>query len=128
MHRSTAARRHTRERDVFGRAFRATCNDLLITYLLTRPRTPRLGCRADLPSDFVPNLQRAARSPGPPLLRQDLAKAVARCAQLRKPALAASVSSCHASAVFSGLLSYCLAGWFPISRRNGISGPTGMYS
>src|SRR5262249_8818837 len=36
MHRSTAARRHTRERDVFGREFRATCNDLLIT-LLTRP-------------------------------------------------------------------------------------------
>src|SRR6516162_2796087 len=42
MHRSTAAKRHTRERDVFGRAFRSTCNDLLITYLLTRPRTPRL--------------------------------------------------------------------------------------
>jgi hypothetical protein len=30
--------------------------------------------------------------------------------------------------VFRGLLSYCLADWFAISRRNGISGPTGMYS
>jgi hypothetical protein len=25
-------------------------------------------------------------------------------------------------------LHYCLADWLPISRRNGISGPTGMYS
>ena len=46
---------------------------------------------------------------------------------LRKPDLG-GLSSLHASAVFGGLLSYCLAGWFPISRRNGISGPTGMYS
>jgi hypothetical protein len=24
--------------------------------------------------------------------------------------------------------SYCMSDWFPMSRRNGISGPTGMYS
>ena len=43
-------------------------------------------------------------------------------------ALAALVSSCHATAVFAGMLSYCLTEWLAISRRNGISGPTGMYS
>ena len=44
-------------------------------------------------------------------------------------ALAASVSSCHTIADFTGLLmSYCVADWLPISKRNGISGPTGMYS
>jgi len=41
-----------------------------------------------------------------------------RCAQLRKPGLGG----------IRGLLSYFWADWFPISRRNGISGPTGMYS
>jgi hypothetical protein len=29
---------------------------------------------------------------------------------------------------FKDAVSYCLADWLPISRRNGISGPTGMYS
>jgi hypothetical protein len=28
----------------------------------------------------------------------------------------------------TGVLDYCLAGSFRINRRNGISGPTGMYS
>ena len=39
-----------------------------------------------------------------------------------------AVLHCHASAVFRGLPGYCLAGWLAISRRNGTSGPTAMYS
>src|SRR5215813_3043195 len=73
MRRSRAAKRGTRERDVFGRGFRATCNDLLFTCLLTRLRAPRLGCRASL-LDFV---ARAARSQAP-WPHQDLAKGAAQ--------------------------------------------------